>query len=131
MHRAQLRKEDSRGDARADALFLEASIPMQRDEVITGVSAAAPLRVRLHDRARLRTDALMVMHAQSGAPAASLYADGELVLRQRQPLRVADGFLDPTGGNDLVDFARVYGQAEVSPEQLLRRYHDRNFTVQF
>jgi len=126
-----VRREDSRGDARAEALFLEASIPLQRDEAITGVTILAPVRIRLHDRARLRTDGMLTLAATSGIAAAGLYADGELILRQREPLRVADGFLDPTGGNDLVDFARVYAQSDVAPAEVLKRYHDRNYTVQF
>lgn len=125
---------DANHDGKADALKLSLSLPLQADEVITGVTTVAFVGVALHSSTRVTMDAVIVGSSagagSGGLPGSALHLDGDLVFTQR------DSFPSPPAGvyapylNDpLPQPEGARSLADVRLDGLIDTYRKRNATV--
>lgn len=83
--------QDDNRDGKLDRLEFGLEMPLTADESIHRVSAILYFDVTISKKAKYNFDAVAYFNYDSGAAVATIYADGDLVFRQTQPLSSKGG----------------------------------------
>ena len=122
------RSHDENNDGYVDSIKLSLSLPLTT-EGVQRVAIVSFLQYKLHGDAKLSMDALAIVDASTGMPAASLSIAGDVKLAQREPLRVTNSYLEPYTKVPLWDESLGFDAIQLS--SIVDRYMQRNFTTTF
>ena len=86
-------KDDNR-DGLVDRLEIGLQLPLLHTESVTRMEALLFYEVRIQNKAKYKFDALThVSYASSGSAMGHLEVDGNVIIKQRWPLRVKGGYV--------------------------------------
>lgn len=93
---------DDNRDGIIDRMEVIMNMPLQPDELVTGMSAVFLHDVKLKTRARYVFDAASLVQFEGSTPISHLRIDGDIKVRQTWPLTVKGGFKAPYSGDSLL-----------------------------
>lgn len=124
--------KDINGDGNINEFKMSVSVPTSisgQQEGVQRVVIIAFLNYKLHGEAKLDMDSLAILDASTGFPASSLKVVGDLVLSQREPLRVTHSYKTPYTDTPLWNENKGLDGVQIG--SIITNYMERNFTTTF
>eukprot|EP00602_Paraphysomonas_sp_CaronLab_P002171 CAMPEP_0185027820 /NCGR_PEP_ID=MMETSP1103-20130426/13065_1 /TAXON_ID=36769 /ORGANISM="Paraphysomonas bandaiensis, Strain Caron Lab Isolate" /LENGTH=287 /DNA_ID=CAMNT_0027561959 /DNA_START=44 /DNA_END=904 /DNA_ORIENTATION=+ len=124
---------DDNRDGLTDRVEIGVRLPLAVGEKITRLDALIFADVRVQEKAKVSFDgAVYITHSSGTAAMGSLEIDGDVVIRQRWPMRAKGGFRSPYDKEPLLPTIYEYTSAsEVSFPAVLRKSAARNLSLSF
>ncbi|XP_076470433.1 transmembrane protein 231-like [Babylonia areolata] len=120
------REEDENGDGRADMLKFNLEMPLMDTENVVGVRLVLFFYYKLLKYSSFHMESLAIITEVAPSPAAKLYVNGDLVVRQKQAL--AHRGIDSRFNDSLIDSSSSFAE-EYNLQNLIEKYNKRNVTT--
>mmetsp|Transcript_792 Transcript_792/g.1070 ORF Transcript_792/g.1070 Transcript_792/m.1070 type:complete len:234 (+) Transcript_792:375-1076(+) len=123
--------QDDNRDGKLDRLEFGLQMPLTADETIQRVTAILSFDVTISKKAKYNFDAVAYFNYDSGSALATIYADGDLVLRQTQPLSSKGGFKVPYKSESLFPSTTKadLSISDISLQKIMQRSCSRNLSM--
>lgn len=125
--------DDANLDGAPEAVHVDMSLPLRAGEQVHGLSAILMFRMDFNTRVKTKLECAAYVDYSAGTPGGSFYADGDMILTQRNPLRVNSGYSNPYRTDPLLGNSSwaPLSVEELQLPHLIGRYRSRNLTARY